>query len=51
VLGGAEKPVCRHQAVERLVWALEVVTIDEERQSPLAISEVAEDRPRQKLVP
>jgi hypothetical protein len=37
VLGSTEIPVRRHQAPERLVRSLEVVTVDEEPEPLLAI--------------
>lgn len=48
---GAEVPIRRHRAVDALVWALEVVVLDEKLEAPQAIGEVGEHRPRQKLLP
>jgi hypothetical protein len=47
----SEIPVCGHQSAQRLVRPLEVVTLDEESQPPLAIRKVREDRAAEKLVP
>ena len=47
----AEEAVRRHETVERLVRALEVVRVDEVRDAPVAVGVVREHRPRQKLVP
>jgi hypothetical protein len=47
----AEEAVGWHETRERLVRSLEVVRVDEEREPPLTIGEVRENRPRQKLVP
>lgn len=47
----AEEAVRRHKTVERLVRALEVVRVDEVRDSPVAVGVVRKHRPRQKLVP
>lgn len=46
-----EVPVRRDESVEPLVWTLEVVVVDVDRETLLTIDEVAEDRPTQKLVP
>jgi hypothetical protein len=46
-----EEAVSRHQATQRLVWPLEIVAVDEEREPPQAIGEVGEDRAAQKLLP
>jgi hypothetical protein len=47
----SEEAVRGRKSLERLVWPLEVVVLHEERCAPLAVVEVGEDRPRQKLVP
>lgn len=46
-----EESVCRDQAVERLVWPLEVVVSQEVGESVLRVDRVREHRPPQKLVP
>jgi hypothetical protein len=47
----AEVAVRGDQPVQGLVRSLEVVSLDEEPQPPLAVGEVCEDRAAQKLVP
>jgi hypothetical protein len=47
----AEESVGGHQPRQPLVRTLEVVRVDEERQPPLQIVEVGEDRSRKKFVP
>lgn len=47
----AEVPVRGDEALNPLVWALEVVAVDEELQPSLAVLEVGEHRARKKLVP
>jgi hypothetical protein len=49
--GGAEETVCRRQALQRLVRALEVVVLDEEADTALAIVEVGKHGAGQKLFP
>jgi hypothetical protein len=51
VRGRPEIPVRRHQPIKRLVRPVEVVTVDEEPQSLLAVGEIRKHRLRQKLVP
>jgi hypothetical protein len=48
---GAEIPVGRHQPLDPLMRALEVVRIDEERETACTIGEVREDRSRQEFLP
>jgi hypothetical protein len=48
---GSEKPIRRHRPRDALMRAPEVVGLHEERNPSLAILEVREDRPRQKLFP
>jgi hypothetical protein len=40
VLSRPEKPVCRHEPAEGLVWPLEVVSVNEEPKSLLAVREI-----------
>ncbi|HSD20763.1 MAG TPA: hypothetical protein VLC54_12035, partial [Anaeromyxobacter sp.] len=47
----AEEAVRRHQAAERLVRALEVVAVDEQRETPRTVGEVREHGSRQELLP
>lgn len=47
----AEEPVRGGQALQGLVRALEVVVLNKERRPALAVVEVGEHRPRQKLLP
>lgn len=47
----AKEAIRRHQALDALVRALEVVRVDEEPNPSLAIRKVREDRARQKLFP
>lgn len=49
--GRAEEAIGGRHALERLMRALEVVVLHEERCAPLAIVEVGEHRPRQELLP
>lgn len=46
-----EEPIGRHQAVQRLVRALEVVVLDEQRHAPLAVLEVREHGAGQEFLP
>lgn len=48
---GPEEAVGRHEALEPLVWALEVVGVDEELEPSRQVREVREDRAREKLLP
>lgn len=47
----AEEAVGRHEPIERLVRALEVVGVDEELDAPVAVGEVREHSAREELVP
>lgn len=49
--GRAEETVRGHEPRERLVRALEVVTVDEECEPAHEIGEICEDRPAEELVP
>jgi hypothetical protein len=49
--GAAEVPIRGRKPVERLVRALEVVVLHEQRHAALAVVEVGEHRPRQELLP
>jgi hypothetical protein len=49
--GGAEEPISRRQAIQRLVRSLEVVMLHEQPHTSLAVLEVREHRARQELLP
>lgn len=49
--GCPEVAVRRHEPLDALVRPLEVVGVDEQPESPRAVVEVREDRPRQELLP
>jgi hypothetical protein len=51
VRGRLEESVRRHQALDALVWPLEVVGVDVQTQASVAVGVVAEDGPAQKLLP
>jgi hypothetical protein len=46
-----KEAVRRDEPLDALMRPVKVVAVDEERQPPLAVSEVREDRPREKLLP
>jgi len=46
-----EVPICRHQPIECLVRALEVVVLDEQADPPLAVLEVGEHGAREQFLP
>jgi hypothetical protein len=46
-----EIAVRRDHRLDALVQTVEVVRVDVQRQPPLAVGEIAEDRPRQKFLP
>lgn len=46
-----EKPIGRHEAIERLMRTLEVVVADEVREPLLRIDDVSEHRATEELVP
>jgi hypothetical protein len=46
-----EEAVSGHEPVQGLVRPVEVVSVHEERHSPLAVGEIGEDRARQEFVP
>ena len=48
---GTKVPIRRHRTLDALMRSLEVVVLDEERQSPQAVREVREHRLAQKLLP
>lgn len=49
--GRPEEPVRGRRALKSLMRALEVVVLDEQRHSALAVLEVGEHRPREQLLP
>lgn len=48
---GSEEAIRRHQAVESLMRALEVVVLNEEREPTIAVGKIGEHRLREKLFP